>query len=214
MLKKILLTLVITGLAVLLLQLTALYSTALIIYYLIRKVYDSHWGILASIGLLIWWWPAVRYLTIGVFSPAVLAGLAIVSSAYLLIWSLEKISVKRSVILGVVLAFSCLILAAGMLFVPLAVLLTFILKRPMKPLAWAPALAIVATVGVILMPWALRNYAVFGQFIPIRTGFGLALHQSRRTDECHQHTIRRGRCSRQGPSRSATGYRRPQWRCC
>jgi len=165
-------------LTVLLLQIAALYLTAIIIYLLIRKVYDSHLGIIASVGLLMWWWPEARYLTTGVFSPAVWGGLNIASSAYLLIWSLEKISVKRSVILGLMLAFSCLTLAAGLLFVPLAVLLTLILKRPVKPPAWGPALAIIVTVGVILLPWALRNYSVFGQLIPIRTGFGLALHQS------------------------------------
>jgi hypothetical protein len=76
------------------------------------------------------------------------------------------------------LAFSSLVLAAGMLFVPLAALLTILLKRPLKPVAWQPALAIVVTFAAILSPWTLRNYLVFGEFIPIRTGFGLAMHQS------------------------------------
>jgi len=163
------------GLAILLFQLTTLYLTAILIYYLILKIYNSHLGIIVSIGLLIW--PDVWYLTTGSFSPAVLGGLNIAASAYLIIWSLEKISIKRSVVLGLMLAFSCLTLAASLLFVPLAVLLTLILKRPVKPLAWGPALAIIVTFVVILSPWTLRNYLVFGQFIPVRTGLGLALNQ-------------------------------------
>jgi hypothetical protein len=165
-------------LAMLLFNVVTLFMTAVVIYLLVRKVFDSHLGIIASIALLTWWWLDLDWLTLGVFSPAILGGLNITLSAYLLLWSLEKVSVKRGVILGSMLAFTCLTLSAGMIFVPLAALFTLILKRPVKPLAWWPALAIVLTVSVILSPWTLRNYLVFGQVIPIRTGFGLALHQS------------------------------------
>lgn len=168
-------------LAILLFNVVALYLTALVIYLLVRKIFDSHLGVIASIALLTWWWFDVSWLTLGVFSPAILGGLNITFSAYLLIWSLEKISVKRGVILGLMLAFSCLTLAAGMLFIPLAALSTLILKRPVKPLAWGPALAIAVTASVVLLPWTLRNYLVFGQFIPIRTGSGVSLHQSNPT---------------------------------
>jgi Dolichyl-phosphate-mannose-protein mannosyltransferase len=165
-------------LAMLLLNVVALFMTAVTLHLLVRKVFDSQLGIIASIALLTWWWTYLDWLTLGVFSPAILGGLNITLSAYLLLWSLEKVSVKRGIILGSMLAFSCLTLSAGMIFVPLAALFTLILKRPVKPLAWWPALAIVLTVSVILSPWTLRNYLVFGQVIPIRTGFGLALHQS------------------------------------
>jgi hypothetical protein len=165
-------------LAMLLFNVVALFMTAVAIYLLVRKVFDSHLGIIASIALLTWWWPYIDWLTIGVFSPAILGGLNITLSAYLLLWSLEKVSAKRGVILGSLLAFSCLTLSAGMMNVPLAALFTLIFKRPVKPLAWGPALAIVFTFFVIVSPWTLRNYLVFGQVIPIRTGIGLALHQS------------------------------------
>ena len=165
-------------LAILLFNVAALYITSLVIYFLVRKIYGSHLGIIASIALLTWWWFDVSWITLGVFSPAIIGGMNIACSAYILIWSLENISVKRGVILGIMMAFSCLTLSAGLLFIPIAVLLTLILKRPMKPLAWKPALAIVSTVGVILFPWILRNYIVFDHIIPVRTGFGLALHQS------------------------------------
>ena len=165
-------------LAVLLFNVAALYLTSILIYLLVRKIYDSHFGIIASIALITWWWFDISWITLGVFSPAIIGGLNIIFSAYLIIWSLEKISVTRGIVLGIMLAFSCLTLSAGLLFLPLAVLLTIILKRPLTPLAWKPALAIVVTVGVILFPWMLRNYIVFHHVIPVRTGFGLALHQS------------------------------------
>lgn len=165
-------------LAVLLLHLVALYLTALFIYLVVRKVFDSRLGVVASIALLTLWWYHIRWLTLGVFSPAVLGGLAIICSAYLLLWSMEKVSVKRVVILGFALAVSCLTLAAGLIMVPLAASLIALSPRPARPFAWRPAIALVVTFGAILSPWTLRNYLVFGQLIPIRTGFGLALHQS------------------------------------
>ena len=165
-------------LAVLLINVTALFLTSVLIYLLVRIIYDSHLGIIASVALITWWWFEISWITLGVFSPAIIGGLNITLSAYMIIWSLEKTSITRGVALGIMLAFSCLTLSAGLLFIPLAVLLTLFSKYPMKPVAWKPSLAIVITVGVILFPWMLRNYIVFHHVIPVRTGFGLALHQS------------------------------------
>jgi len=165
-------------LAVLLFNVAALYITSILIYLLVRKIYDSHLGIIASTVLITWWWFDISWITLGVFSPAIIGGLNIICSAYLMIWSLEKISITRGAVLGIMLAFNCLTLSAGLLFLPMAVLLTIISKRPLTPFAWKPALAIVVTAGVIIFPWMLRNYIVFNHVIPVRTGFGLALHQS------------------------------------
>jgi len=163
---------------VLLLNVVMLYLTAVLVYLLAKKVFGSRLGVLGSAALLTWWWFDISWLTIGVFSPAIIAGFNTVLSAYLILWFLEKISVGRGVVLGFVLAFSCLILAASQLFLPVAVLLAFVMKRPWRPLAWRPALAIVLTSCAVFAPWAIRNYMVFETFVPIRTGFGLALHQS------------------------------------
>jgi 4-amino-4-deoxy-L-arabinose transferase-like glycosyltransferase len=167
-------------LVILLFHMAALYFTSFLIYCLVRKVFDSRLGIIASIGLLMWW-PYTRFFTQEYFLPSTFGGLNICCSAYLLLWFLEKITIKRGIILGVMLGFSCLTMANGMLFVPLAVLLTFIVNRPVKPLAWRPALAIIVSTGIVISPWALRNLIVFGQLIPVRTGFGLALHQGNPT---------------------------------
>jgi hypothetical protein len=160
------------------LNVVLLYLTSVLVYLLARKVFGSRVGIFASVALLTWWWFDVSWMTVGAFSPAIFGGFNIILSAYVLLWFLEKISVARGVVLGFVLGFSCLTLAAGQLFVPLAALLALVLKRPVRPLAWAPAAAIVGTFLIVLSPWTLRNYRVFGQLVPIRTGFGLALHQS------------------------------------
>lgn len=165
-------------LAILLLHIVALYMTAIVMYLLAMKIFDTRLGIFASIALLTWWWPDINWITMEVFSPAILGGLCVTCSAYTIIWALENISVKRGFILGFVLAFNCLTLSVGMLFIPIAVLSFIIFKKPIRPFAFAPSIAIMITASVIILPWTLRNYMVFGEVIPIRTGFGLALHQS------------------------------------
>ena len=162
---------------VLLLQVAALYVTSLMIYLLVKKVFNSRLGILFSVVLLLRW-PETFYLSERVFSPAVFAGLSMCLSAYVMLWSLEKISFPRALVTGCVLGCNCLLLADSLLFVPLAVLLTILLKRPLKPLAWRPALAIAVAAAIVLTPWLVRIGVVFGELIPVRTGFGLILHQS------------------------------------
>jgi len=165
-------------LAVLYLNVIALYLTGILMYLLARKIFGSRAGVIVSVALLTWWWFEVSWLTLGAFSPATFGGLAITGSVYALLWSLEKPSVKRGLVVGAVLAVSCLTLAAGVLLIPLAILFTIFWKRPLRPVAWKPAAAIAVAAGVIMLPWIVRNFVVFGTVIPVRTGFGLALHQS------------------------------------
>ncbi|HXQ88933.1 MAG TPA: hypothetical protein VN733_04770, partial [Solirubrobacterales bacterium] len=48
-----------------------------------------------------------------------------------------------------------------------------------RPVAWTTALAgpavVLATVALVLLPWAVRNEAEFGRFIPISSGTGFTL---------------------------------------
>ena len=143
----------------------------------VKKVFKSRLGIVAAIGLLLKW-PETYYLSERVFSPAIFAGLSICLSAFVMLWFLERISVKRGLVVGCVLGCSCLLLASTLLFIPLTVLLAFGLKRPLRPLAWKPAMSIVITAAMALLPWMTRNLVVFREVIPVRTGFGLILHQS------------------------------------
>jgi hypothetical protein len=54
-----------------------------------------------------------------------------------------------------------------------------LLYRKVAPRRWPAAIAIVALAGVAVMtPWAVRNYQVFGRFIPLRDNFGLEFAQA------------------------------------
>lgn len=161
-------------LAILVFQVIALLITCVVLYYLGRMLFNSWTGILAGSILAIF--PAAQYEARGTLSNAILAGLMVSISACLIIWCLEKVSVRRGIILGLVLGFTCLTLAPTLLFIPISALLVLSSARPLRPVVWRTALSIFLTACVVVSPWTIRNLLVFDEFIPVRTGFGLNAH--------------------------------------
>ena len=162
-------------LAILVFQVIALFCTCIIVYYLSRKVFNAQVGILASSILIIY--PAVNSLqkALGVH---MFAGLILSLSALAIIWCLEKISVLRGIILGLLLGLFSLTYSVPMLLIPFSALLVLVSARSLRLLMGntKTALAIVLTACLVISPWTYRNYQVFGHFVPVRTGMGLNFH--------------------------------------
>jgi hypothetical protein len=82
--------------------------------------------------------------------------------------------------------------------------------RTVQPQRWASCVALfVVTLAIVLSPWVIRNYERFGEFIPLRSNFGLelalayndaALNQDQR--DSFRATLRRLH-----PQDSATAFR-------
>lgn len=164
-------------LTVLALQVIALLFTSFMIYHLGRKVFNSRVGILASFTLVMLW-PDSRVLAEHVLDPAIFAGLLISLSAYMILWCLDRVSIRRGIILGLILGFSCLTSARILLFIPVSSLLILFSERSITRDAWKTALSIILAAGIVICPWTMRNFLVFGKIIPVRTGFGLIAHQN------------------------------------
>lgn len=164
-------------LLILILQSIAVYFTSLFIFLITKRVFKSEWGVLSSIIFMLFW-PEIRFLSEGTFAPPIFAGLGLSGSTLVFLWFLDKISIKRGIILGIVFGISCLTLAAIQLTMPIMVLLTFYFARMQKTIVWREVLAVVLAFIVILMPWTIRNYSVFGEFVPFRNGVGQGLHMS------------------------------------
>lgn len=163
-------------LAILIFQVVALFFTSVVIYHIARKVFNVPTGILA--GTVLPLTPAVRYLATSYFGPAIFAGLMISISAYLIIWCLEEVSVRRGIFLGFILGLSCLLYAPILPFIPLSILFLLISMRPYSPVIGKTALSILFTAIIVVSPWTVRNLLVFGQFIPVKTGLGIIAYQS------------------------------------
>jgi hypothetical protein len=94
-----------------------------------------------------------------------LLGLQVVVACLLLIEIRRRPGPLRGAGLGAFLGLAALTGSATVLMGPLA---AGTLAR-----ARATALALLLGWAAVILPWSLRNYHVFGELVPIRTGFGL-----------------------------------------
>ncbi len=161
---------------ILFLQVVALHLTSVIIYHIARKVFNYSTGILAGLILLVV--PGVKNLAVESFGPPIFAGLMISISTYLIIRCSEDMSLRRGILLGFILGFSSLLYAPIMLFIPLSIFFLLYYLHPYRPVIGKTVLATLFTAVIVVSPWTVRNYLVFGHFIPLKTGLGIIAYES------------------------------------
>jgi hypothetical protein len=157
-------------------------STCVAVYYLGRRVFNRLTGMLASTALALW--PIVSHAsqrTFNTIHPALLGGALTVVCVLSVVWCLEKPSTRRGTVVGALLGLACLTLSPFQVFVPLTVILVLLMSKSRPGARWKTAAAIAVTTTVVISPWTIRNYLVFGEFVPVRTGAGAAAHQGNPT---------------------------------
>lgn len=165
---------------VLVLQVLALFFTSISMYCLSRKLFNAPTGILA--GSILPFIPGVGHFASLTYAPSIFVGLMIVISAYLILSCIEKGSVHRGIILGLTLGFNSLLYASTILFIPITVFSLIIIKSSSTRLiAYKTALTVLLTAIIVLSAWTIRNYSVFEQFVPVRTGLGFNVHHGNPT---------------------------------
>ena len=102
----------------------------------------------------------------------ILASVVILASALALLSYLQSPSLPRAGVLGLILGVTALGCPGAQFFIlvtPLAIVL--VSWRERRRAVWQ-ALTVVVTAVVILAPWTIRNYLIFDEFVPVRTGSG------------------------------------------
>jgi Dolichyl-phosphate-mannose-protein mannosyltransferase len=123
---------------------------------------------------------AVLALVLGRYIPeatqtmtnAMLATTLVVLSALMLVKFLEEPNHRRAGVLGLVLGLTTLGCPTAQLFLPVAAVAVAVCGRKNLRPAVTQAILILVVAAIIVMPWSVRNYVVFGKFVPVRTGFG------------------------------------------
>jgi hypothetical protein len=123
---------------------------------------------------------AVLALALGSYIPeavqtmtnAMLAATLVVLSALMLVRFLEEPSHRRASVLGLVLGLTVLGCPTAQLFLPVTAVAVAVWGRKNLRPAVTQAILMLVVAAIIVMPWTVRNYTVFGRFIPVRTGFG------------------------------------------
>ena len=153
-----------------LLQIFFLFMTSLAMFFLGIKVFNVWTGFLASLLLLLS--PSIRAIVLQSLDNVMLAGLLVCISTLLILWYLENVSLKRGILLGIVLGVASMVHSALFLFVPSSVLFIVISRNITIQEKWKNVSALLITTLLVMSPWILRNYAEFDQFVLLRDGFG------------------------------------------
>jgi 4-amino-4-deoxy-L-arabinose transferase-like glycosyltransferase len=146
--------------------------TACLVFALANSLFSRRVALLAGLGVALY--PSLIYIT-GVFYVSCLETFLLALSLYLLALSHHHDSWKVLLLSGVVIGLTALCRPASLTLLPFAacfVLLAFP-GRAFRRTVYA--LALVGVVCITIVPWTLRNYAVYGQVIPIATGSGMFL---------------------------------------
>ncbi|MBF0216699.1 MAG: glycosyltransferase family 39 protein [Candidatus Omnitrophica bacterium] len=147
-----------------------LYSlSAFILYRASLEIADERTSILA--GFIFALCPFTAYYC-GMIYAEILATFLLVTVTYLLTRYVRTGGVLALVIAG--LLTGCLILTKRMyVFYPFAVAgALFLRRRPNIRRKALEIIVIIFTMAAVMAPWAMRNYATFGRFIPLVNGYG------------------------------------------
>lgn len=148
-------------------------ASALLIFLLVGELLDIRVGLYTAILFL--FLHACKPEALLYTGNAALAGLLYCLSSYQLLRCIKNPSINNSVLLGITIGIANLNHAGSLLFAPLSVLVILISLGLREGNTWRISLILMMTTAILLSPWILRNYAVFGKFVPVRSGFGYQL---------------------------------------
>jgi hypothetical protein len=146
-------------------------ATLVMVYHLGRRILSPWLGLTSASLLAVL--PTPHSLVKVYLGGSVLGALLVSICALLLLWFQERPSAQRGVVLGGVIGFTALTQAATIAFIPAAVILAAFSAGPLSWPSWRRAGVIVGAALLVISPWAARNYAAFGEVVPVRDGAGL-----------------------------------------
>ena len=147
----------------------ARFARSVVLYHLGRMVVGPWTGLLA--GTLLAVFPAAEYTVRRNLGEAALTALLICVYAVVLLWCLRRVTARRGAGLGAVIGLTVLTHGSTLLFGPIAVFAVLIATR-FRARGWTTSIVITATCLAVMAPWTIRNYLVFGELVPSRTGLG------------------------------------------
>jgi hypothetical protein len=111
------------------------------------------------------------------FTPTVLYHVAVLCVLFLLYATLEAYSYTKTLQISAIFAVLSYLRGEFFLFVILFFLLQTVSSK------WKNAGIILIITIFLLLPWTIRNYYVFDQFVPLSTGFGLNFYRGNNPEE-------------------------------
>lgn len=107
---------------------------------------------------------------------AFLLGALVVVACRVVVWTLRAPSPGRGLWLGALLGVTALAGSATLLFAPIVAGILALAPATRPRRGPVIAAAVLLSWICVIAPWTYRNFRAFGTLVPIRTGFGLAVH--------------------------------------
>lgn len=101
-----------------------------------------------------------------------LASVMVLLSALMLVKFLEGPTSLRAGALGLVLGLTALACPSAMFFIPVTAAVVAVLGWRSQDLSVTQAILVFVVAALTMLPWTVRNYLTFGEFIPVRNGAG------------------------------------------
>jgi hypothetical protein len=156
-------------LAALVFNLVLLLAVFGLTYRLGERLISAPAGLMAVLALaLIRDFPLVT----GVINHTPFATAFVVISALTTMSFLEKPSNLHAGVLGLVLGLTALACPSAMLFIPVTAIAVAVWGWRKLGSTVPQAILVFVVAAITMLPWTVRNYLVFGKFIPVRTGTG------------------------------------------
>ncbi len=149
------------------------FLTCWLIYWLGNRVFGRNVGLVAAGIAAVYTYFVYYGAALMTESFFMVAALITLEFAYRLV---EKPSAGRAVALGLSLGLAVLLRQAILMFVP--VLLAWLWWEGRRRLHWRHYVIPLAVVAMLIAPWTLRNYRVYGHFLLLNANAGYAFYSS------------------------------------
>jgi 4-amino-4-deoxy-L-arabinose transferase-like glycosyltransferase len=145
-----------------------------LVYLIGRRVADKEVGLVgaalaAVYGYLIYYSAALMTETFSIIFT--------LWALYLTLELKEKATVGRWLLLGLALGIASLFRQTVLLFIPFLFLWLFWEMKERSRYWWQFALP-VGVIGLLIIPWTIRNYRVYNEFLPLNSNAGYAFYAS------------------------------------
>lgn len=139
--------------------------------YLVAKHQFGEKTAITAAGLLAFWPVLIQFST--VYASEIHFSTLIVWSIYALQQHNTK-PILQGMYWGTILALACYMRPTAMPFFALFPIAQYLINRKYKPTIYS-TLAAASVAFVLIAPWAMRNHALLGEYVPISANFGTNL---------------------------------------
>ncbi len=144
-----------------------------VLYLLGKRLYDARVGLLAALFLALYP-PSIHFAVQKIWSTSLFV-LLVLALMWVLLDGVDRANWRWGARLGAVVGFTVLVDPVVVGVVPFAFLWLYLRRRDYGRLTRSLAVAVVTSL-LVITPWLVRNYIVFGRFVFVKSNFAHELY--------------------------------------